>query len=97
MSRQYEVQCISIDVETHTVLGLASGAMAQLGVERLLSAQLVLDLAAVTACLVSGLEVLVLLVDLVRCTLLPILDWLLRLLASGFLGIHDLLFVLETA
>lgn len=86
-----------VEADQHTVLSLASGAVAQLGVERLLSAQLVLDLAAVAAGLVSGLEVLIGLVDLVRCTLLPVLDWLLRLLASGFFGIHELLFVLETA
>lgn len=79
------------------MLSLASGAVAQLGVKRFLSAQLVLDLATVAAGLVSGLEVLIGLVDLVRCTLLPILNWLLRLLALGFLGIHELLFVLETA
>jgi hypothetical protein len=79
------------------VLGLASGAMAQLRVKRLLSAQLVLDLAAVAAGLISGLEVLVGLVDLVGSTLLPILDGLLGLLASCFLGIHGLLFFLETA
>jgi hypothetical protein len=79
------------------VLSLASSAMAQLGVKRLLSAQLVLDLAAVAAGLVSSLEVLVGLVDLVRSTLLPILDRLLGLLALCFLGIHGLLFFLETA
>lgn len=79
------------------MLGLASGAMAQLGVKRLLSAQLVLDLAAVAAGLVSSLEVLVGLVDLVGSTLLPVLDRLLGLLASCFSGIHFLLFVLETA
>ena len=81
----------------HTVLSLASSAVTELGVKRLLSAQLVLDLAAVAAGLVSSLEVLVGLVDLVGSTLLPILNRLLRLLASGFFGIHDLLFVLETA
>lgn len=80
-----------------TVLGLAGGAVAQLGVERLLSAQLVLDLAAVAAGLVSSLEILIGLVDLVWSTLLPVLNRLLRLLASCFFGIHDLLFVLETA
>lgn len=79
------------------MLSLASGAMAQLGVKRLLSAQLVLDLAAVAAGLVSGLEALIGLVDLVGSTLLPILDRLLRLLALGFTGIHGLLFFLETA
>jgi len=79
------------------VLGLASSAMAQLGVKRLLSAQLVLDLATVAAGLVSSLEVLVGLVDLVRSTLLPILDWLLGLLALCFAGIHGLFFLLETA
>jgi len=81
----------------HTMLSLASGAVAQLGVKRLLSAQLVLDLAAVAAGLVSSLEVLVGLMDLVGSTLLPILDGLLRLLASGFFGVHLLLFVLKTA
>jgi len=81
----------------HTMLSLASGAVAQLGVKRLLSAQLVLDLAAVAAGLVSSLEVLVGLVDLVGSTLLPVLDGLLRLLASSFFSIHLLLFVLETA
>jgi hypothetical protein len=71
--------------------------MAQLGVKRLLSAQLVLDFAAVAAGLVSSLEVLVGLVDLVGSTLLPILDRLLGLLALGFTGIHGLLFFLKTA
>jgi hypothetical protein len=71
--------------------------MAQLGVKRLLSAQLVLNLAAVAAGLVSSLEVLVGLVNLVGSTLLPILDRLLGLLALCFLGIHGLLFFLKTA
>lgn len=76
------------------MLGLASGAMAQLGVEGLFSTQLVLDLAAVAAGLVSGLELLVGVVDAVRCTLLPVLGGLGGLLALGLLFVHDLFFFL---
>lgn len=55
-----------------TVLGLASRAMAQLAVQRLLPAQLVLHLAAVAARLVQGFEVLVRLVHAVWRAELPL-------------------------
>lgn len=55
-----------------TVLGLAGGAVAQLRVERLLAAQLVLDLPAMAAGLVTSLEAVVGLVDPVRGSLLPL-------------------------
>ena len=50
--------------------------MAELAIKGLFSAQLVLDFAAVAACLVTGLEVLVLLVNSVWWTLLPLRDTL---------------------
>jgi hypothetical protein len=55
-----------------TMLGLAGGAMAQLAVERLLPAELVLDLAAVAVGLVLDIKVLVLVVDAVGWALLPL-------------------------
>lgn len=54
------------------MLGLAGGAMAQLAVQWLFSAQLVLDLAAVAGSLVASLEVLIGLVKLVRSLGLPV-------------------------
>jgi hypothetical protein len=72
-----QLQTISIEVELigvkgHTVLGLASGAMAQLAVEGLPPAELVLDLAAVAVGLVLDVKVLAVLVDAVRGTLFPL-------------------------
>ena len=58
------------------MLCLAGRAMAELAIKGLFSAQLVLDFAAVAACLVTGLEVLVLLVNSVWWTLLPLRDTL---------------------
>jgi len=46
--------------------------MAQFGVERLVTAKLVLNLAAVTRSFVNGLEAVVVLVDAVRRTSLPL-------------------------
>ena len=54
-----------------TVLCLACRAMAQLAVERLSSAQLVLDLSAVAVGFVLDVKVLTLVVNAVRRTLLP--------------------------
>jgi hypothetical protein len=72
-----QLQTISIEVELigvkgHTVLGLARGAMAQLAVEGLPPAELVLDLAAVAVGLVLDVKVLAVLVDAVRGTLFPL-------------------------
>ena len=55
-----------------TVQGLAGGAMTVLGRQRLVAAQLVCDLAAVTATVQDALEVLLLGVDCVGCVLLPL-------------------------
>ena len=73
------------------MLGLTGGAMAQLRIERLLSAQLILDLAAVAAGLVPGLEAVVGVMDPVGCSLLPVLNGLL-VLALCLAGIHFLSF-----
>lgn len=54
------------------MLCLAGCAMAELAVQWLLTTQLVLDLAAVAACFVSSLEVVVRIVNLVWCSLLPL-------------------------
>lgn len=48
--------------------------MAVLCVERLLATQLVLDLPTVTAAFVAGLEVGIVLVDFVWCTILPFIE-----------------------
>jgi len=69
------------------MLSLASGAVAQLAVQRLFSTQLVLDFATVAGCLVAGFEMLVGLVKLVRSLGLPVIKTggvLLRLLV----GVH---------
>ena len=76
------------------MLGLTGGAMAQLRIERLLSAQLILDLAAVAAGLVPGLEAVVGVMDPVGCSLLPVLNGLL-VLALCLAGIHFLSFDLS--
>ena len=56
------------------MLGLASGAVAQLAVQGLLSAELVLDLAAVAGSLVASLEVLIGVVELVGSLGLPVVE-----------------------
>lgn len=73
--------------ERQTMLGLASGAMAQLAVERLSPAQLVLDLAAMAVGLVFDVEVLALVVDAVGWALLPFGDAS-RRLAAALIFIH---------
>lgn len=73
----------------HTMLGLASGAVAQFAVQRLLSANLILDFAAVASRLVAGFEVLVGVVEAVRGLCLPVVEAgrvLLRLLFGAHLG-----------
>ena len=69
------------------MLGLASGAMAQLAVQWLFSAKLVLDLAAVASSLVARLEVLVGFVELVGSLGLPVVKTGLLLLLLLF-GSH---------
>lgn len=78
------------------MLGLASSAMTKFGVERLLSAELILDLAAVAASLITSLEVLIRFVDAVGRTLLPVRSGLLTSFSSCFLGIHCFLCDLVT-
>jgi hypothetical protein len=71
------------------MLSLASGAMAQFAVQRLLSANLVLDFATVARCLVAGFEVLVGVVEAVRGLSLPVVEAgrvLLCLLVGAHLG-----------
>jgi hypothetical protein len=67
------VPCLEREWEL-TVLRLARGAMAQLAVERLAAAELVLDLSAVAVGLVLGVKVLLLVVDAVRRALFPLGD-----------------------
>ena len=50
---------------------LARRTMAVLGIQRLLPAQLVLDLTAMTACFIASVKVWVIVVDLVGCSMLP--------------------------
>lgn len=57
---------------TRTMLSLASRAMAEFAVQWLFTANLVLHLAAMAAGVVQSIEVLVLLMDSVGCTLLPL-------------------------
>jgi hypothetical protein len=70
------------------MLSLTSGAMAQLAVQWLLSAELVLNLAAVAGSLVASLEVFVGFVELVRSLGLPVVKTgpLLLLLLFGSHG-----------
>jgi hypothetical protein len=69
------------------MLSLASGAMAELAVQWLFSAQLVLDLTAVAGSLVASLEVLIGVVELVGCLGLPVVETGLLLLLL-FFGRH---------
>jgi hypothetical protein len=69
------------------VLRLARGAMAQLAVERLAAAELVLDLSAVAVGLVLGVKVLLLVVDAVRRALFPLGDAG-RRLAAALIFVH---------
>jgi hypothetical protein len=68
--------------KVHTVLRLASCAMAQFAVQGLSPAQLILDLSAVAIGLVFDVEVLVFVMHLVGCALLPLGDACRRLAAA---------------
>jgi len=68
-----------------TMLCLASGAMAQLRVKRFTPAQLIPDLATMAVGLVLDVELVIVLMDLVRRTLLPLIETFTVLLASGVL------------
>lgn len=57
----------------HTMQFLASGAMAVLRVQWLLPAQLILDLPTMAACLISHLEIRIVVMDLVWCTVFPVI------------------------
>ena len=70
------------------MLSLASSAVAELAVQWLLSAELVLDLAAVAGSLVASLEVLVRIVHLVRSLGLPVVDTGAMLLLLLLFGRH---------
>lgn len=70
-----------------TMLRLTSSAMTQLRIQRLLTTELVLDLAAMAAGLVARLEVLIGLAQAVGRAVLPVVLALLRL-ALGFVGVH---------
>lgn len=70
------------------MLRLAGRAMAQLTVQRLFSAQLILHFAAMAAGLVSRFEVVVRVMDLVRSTLLPVVLAFDRSFTRGLKGIH---------
>ena len=61
-----------------TMYFLASSAMAELGVQWLFPAQLVLNLAAVTTGFVADFEIGVVLMDLVRCSKFPLIKVSLR-------------------
>jgi len=54
------------------MLSLASGAVAQFAVQRLFSAQLILDFAAVASCFIAGFKVLIGVVKLVGSLGLPV-------------------------
>lgn len=58
------------------MLRLTSSAVTELGVQRRFSGQLVLHFSAVTTGFVSGLEFLILIVNTVRGSCLPVLDGL---------------------
>jgi len=70
----------------HTMLGLASSAMAQLAVQWLCSAKLVLDLATMASSLVASLKVVVGVVELVGRLGLPVVETGLLLLLLLFGG-----------
>jgi len=65
-------------LERSSMQYLTRRAMAELGVKRLLSAQLILYLPTMTAGLVSNFEVRVVLVHLVRSSVLPVIVLVLR-------------------
>ena len=56
------------------MLRLTSRAMTKLTIQRLLATELVLDLATMTGSLIPDLEVLILVMNLVRRALLPLID-----------------------
>lgn len=62
-----------------TVLRLTSGAMTELGVERRITAELVLDLAAVAGRVVLYVKLVIVLMNAVRWACLPVMDTLYRL------------------
>lgn len=53
---------------------LTRRTMAEFGVQRLLPAQLVLDLAAVTAGFIASVKIWIVVVDLVGCSVLPFVE-----------------------
>ena len=57
----------------HTVQFLAGGTMAVLRVQWLLPAQLILDLPTMAASLISHVKIRIVVVDLVWCTVLPLI------------------------
>ena len=63
---QYSERC------RHTVQFLAGGTMAVLRVQGLLPAQLILDLPTMAASLISHVEIGIIVVDLIWCTVLPL-------------------------
>lgn len=69
------------------MLRLTSRAMAQLAVQRLLAAQLIVHLAAMAAGLIADLEVLIRLMYPVRRPLLPLMDTSRAGLGIG-IGVH---------
>lgn len=62
------------------VLSLTGCAMAELGIQRHFSVQFILDSPAVTACFVDVFEIVIVVVNSVRCTLLPLFHAMLVLI-----------------
>lgn len=79
------------------MLRLAGRAMAELAVQGLLPAQLVLHLSAVAVGFIAGLELVIRLMDAVRRALLPVVSGTLGLLLACLCLIHVFLDVLGVA
>lgn len=62
--------------------------MAELGVERLLATEFVLDASTVAVCIVQGVELVIGLVDAVGCSLLPGREAF-GLVAAGLIVVHS--------
>ena len=57
-----------------TMYLLTGGAMAVLRVQRLLPTQLILDLPAMTATFIANVKIWIVVVDFIRCSMLPLIE-----------------------
>ena len=68
----YTLSTVRTETGFRTMKLLTRRTMAVLRIQRLLPAQLVLDLTAMTACFIASVKVWIVVVDLVGCPVLPL-------------------------